>query len=73
MQRLGRAVSLFAQYRYSEGSFDDPRFQDDTTQFGYLKLDNYAIGQGVTWALSYEWRRTDYEFARTWEFQTAKA
>ena len=33
----------------------------------------YAAGRGLTWALEYDWRRTEYEISPPWEHQRAWA
>lgn len=70
---LGRIALLNVSYRYSEGKYDDPDIQDDTNQAALFSIDNYSAGQGVTWALRYNWRRTEYEISPPWEHQQASA
>lgn len=70
---LGGSVSIAAQYRYSENSYDDPSIQRDTNHLGRFSLDNYRNGQGLTWALRYDWRRTEYEISIPWENQQVSA
>ena len=61
---------LNADYRYSEIQFDDILVQDNTNQSGNFSLENYAAGQGLTWALRYDWRRTEYEVSRAMGIST---
>lgn len=70
---LGRAVSLLADYRYTEGSYDDPvaDIQDDTIHDGRFSVDNYRSGRGLTWAARYNYRKTEYEVSPPWEYQQA--
>lgn len=70
---LGRSVNLDTDYRYSRLTFDEGRAQDRTNQTGKISLENYGVGQGLTWALRYEWSRTDFELSAPWEYQQASA
>jgi len=72
-RELGRAVSVIADYRYSENRYDDESIQNDTNQSARFVFDNYRNGQGLTWALRYDWRRTEYEASPPWEYQQAGA
>ncbi len=71
--RLGRSVTLNAGYRYAEGSYDDPLIQDDDNHQATLSFDNYDAGSGLTWALRYDGRKTEYEVSRAWEYRIATA
>jgi hypothetical protein len=70
---FGNAVSIDASYRLTEGRYDDPSYQDDSNQQAQLRLDNYSVGQGMTWALRYDRRKTEYDISPTWERQEALA
>ncbi len=72
-RKLGGAVTFNADYRYTEGSNNDPLIQDDTNHHGSASLQNYDAGQGLSWALRYDFRRTEYEISRAWEYQQATA
>ena len=72
-QSLGGAATLGASYRYSRIQFDDRSRQDNTNHSGNFGIENYESSQGLTWALRYDWRRTEYENSVPWEFQQAKA
>ena len=70
---FGNALTFDASYRLIEGRYDDVRFQDDTNQQVAFSLDNYRAEQGMTWALRYDRRKTEYEFSPVWERQEALA
>ena len=70
---LGSVVTLDAGYRYSRIQFDDSLSQDITYHTGNFGLENYSAGQGLTWALRYDWRRSEYEVSAPWENQKATA
>jgi uncharacterized protein (PEP-CTERM system associated) len=73
VRNVGRSVTVNADYVYSIIEFDDPGAQNNTNQLGTFSLDNYSAGQGLTWALSYDWRLTEYDVTPPWEYQRAKA
>lgn len=68
---LSKSVGVDASYRYSEIEYDDAFVQDNTNQNASLSLDNYVGGRGLTWAIRYEWRRTEYDVSAPWEYQQA--
>ncbi|MEL7185043.1 MAG: hypothetical protein AAFN50_01250 [Pseudomonadota bacterium] len=70
---LGRSTSLIADYRITERSYADSLIQEDTNHLGILELNNYRAGQGLTWALRYNWRRSEFEISAPWEYQTVGA
>jgi uncharacterized protein (PEP-CTERM system associated) len=70
---LGKAITLSTGYLVSEGSYDDPLVQEDTNHHATFSLDNYAGGSGLTWALRYDGRKTEYEISREWKYQQATA
>jgi len=73
VRQLGSAITLGANYQYSRNQYDTSRIQDNINQIGGLSLENYSAGQGLTWALRYDWRRTEYELSTPWEYQQATA
>lgn len=73
VRQLGSAVTLNADYRFSKTQYDDSEVQDSDNQSGSLSIDNYRVGRGLTWALRYDWRRTEYELSAPWENQQASA
>lgn len=73
MQSLGSSVTLATNYLYSIVEFDDPLVQDQHNQMAMLSVENYSAGQGLTWALRYNWRRTEYDLSTPWENQRAGA
>jgi uncharacterized protein (PEP-CTERM system associated) len=73
-RKVSRAVTFDADYTYSKFQFEDDLIQDNTNQIVNFGLENYAAGQGLTWALRYEWRQTEYEISLLpWEYQRASA
>lgn len=70
---LGNSVTLDIDYRYAEGRYSDNQIQEDINHYGTFRLENYQAGQGLTWALGYDGRRTEYESAPPWENQKATA
>jgi hypothetical protein len=76
---LGRSVTVLLDYRYSDIRYDDTetddpgQIQDNTNQSAEFKLENYARGQGLTWAAAYEWRETEYDLSLPWEYRRASA
>jgi len=72
-RRLGAAASLDMSYRLSVGEYGDSVVQNDKSQDASFRLDNYSAGQGLTWALRYNWRRTEYDISPPWEHQRATA
>ena len=72
-RQLGGAVDLNAGYRYAKLRYDDPLVQNSDNHLANFGLDNYRSGSGLTWALRYEWRHTEYEVSAPWEYQQALA
>ncbi|MDH3639587.1 MAG: hypothetical protein OES09_14165, partial [Gammaproteobacteria bacterium] len=70
---FANSLTVNAGYRYSENSFETAGAQEDTNHTGNFSLDNYNGGQGLTWALRYDWRRSEYELVTPWENQRAIA
>ena len=68
---FGRSVSLSTSYRYTDHNYDDPLVQENTDHNASFRLDNYRAGAGPTWALRYEWRRSEYDISPPWEYQDA--
>jgi hypothetical protein len=66
-------VTLDLDYRYAETTFEREDVQTDESQVATFALDNYARGQGLTWALRYSWRAIEYEVSLPWEYQQASA
>ncbi len=72
-RNVGTAATLSMSYRYSRGQYKDSDVQDDTNQLARFNFNNYRYGRGLTWALRYDWRRTEYEVSAPWEHQQATA
>lgn len=70
---LGGSVTLDMSYRYIESEYEDGTQRKDETQQGQFQLENYEAGQGFTWALRYDYRKTDYETSLPFEYQNASA
>jgi len=70
-RRLGGTIALNAGYTYSKVRFNNTMAQGNVNQLANLAVDNYSIGRGLTWALRYNWRRTDYDVSAPWEYQQA--
>ena len=73
VRNLGSVVTLTANYRYAKIQYDDSMVQDHDNQTAGLGIENYRAARGLTWALRYDWRRTEYEFSAPWEHQQATA
>ncbi len=80
-QRLGGSSTLLLRYRYTDSRYDNLGVDssqialDNETQDAQFSLDNYESGQGLTWALRYDFVRTDYdnELFLPFEYQKAGA
>ena len=76
---FGQAVSMLLDYRYADiryrgrDSESATQIQNNTNQSANFQLENYARGQGLTWALAYEWRETEYDLSLPWEYRRANA
>jgi hypothetical protein len=76
---FGRSVTATADYRYADVQYDDSDFVDEqfiqvnTNENASFELENYKRGQGLTWAASYNWEETEYEFSLPWEYRQARA
>ena len=73
IRTFGNTVTLDMRYRYTDSEFEEGARESDQTQDGQFRLDNYAVGQGLTWALNYRYIRSDYEVSIPFEFQTYSA
>jgi len=72
-RNLGRSVALQASYWYAESRYSESDVQTNSNENAAFDLNNYDNGQGLTWALGYDWRRTDYQDTGDWEYQRAGA
>ena len=72
-RNLGGTATVNANYRRVVSRYGDESVSGDTSQRGLFSIDNYRAGLGLTWAVRYDWRRTEYETAIPWEYQQAKA
>ncbi len=66
---IGQSVAAQGSYRYNWILFDDPEDTlavtpftlDSDDQSASFSIDNYRLGSGLTWALRYNWQRSEYE------------
>jgi uncharacterized protein (PEP-CTERM system associated) len=76
---FGRSVTVNANYRYEDVSFDESDFEDaqdiqnNTNESARFEIQNYKREEGLTWAARYEWNETEYDRSLPWEFQKASA
>lgn len=70
---FGGATTLALNYRYTDSRYDDAVQRRDQTQDAQFRLNNYVAGQGLSWALRYNYVRTDYEFSVPFEYQIGGA
>lgn len=76
---FGQTVSVLLDYRYTDiryqgrDSVNANQIQDNTNQRADFRLENYERGQGLTWALAYEWREVEYDLSLPWEYRRASA
>ena len=70
---FGRAISAAGAYRHSWLQYSGPDVQDIEQEDADFSIDNYRNERGLTWALRYNWKRTEYELDIPWEYQWAIA
>ena len=72
---LGSAVTAQGSYRNSWTNFGETTtggFENDSEdRTASFSLDNYRRGTGLTWALRYDWQRTEYDESIPFEYQQA--
>jgi hypothetical protein len=68
---FGRAARVNAQYRYAWVDYSSGGLQSNESQDVVFQMDNYRRSAGLTWALKYDWRNTDYESGYVWKNQSA--
>lgn len=71
-QQLGSA-DLLVEVAYVDVTYDDEFIQDNVLKLGRFELDNIRRQQGISWGLSYEFTRSEYEISLPWEYQVAEA
>ena len=71
-RQLGDRTTVDVSYRFTRNQFSEATAQENDDHSASFSLDNYRVGSGLTWALSYDWRRTEYEISAPWEYQIAK-
>jgi hypothetical protein len=67
---FGRAARASAQYRYSWLDYDSGGIQGSENQDIIVQLDNFRRGSGLSWAIKYDWRETDYDSGYVWKNQS---
>jgi len=74
---LGSAVAAQGSFRNSWVEYSEEDSQgfrgDAENREAQFSLDNYRRGTGITWALRYNWQRSDYDESIPWEYQQATA
>jgi hypothetical protein len=76
---FGRSVTVNANYRYEDISYDESDFDDaqdiqnNVNESASFEIENYKRQEGLTWAARYEWNETEYGRALPWEYQKASA
>jgi uncharacterized protein (PEP-CTERM system associated) len=76
---FGRAVTVNANYRYEDVSYDESDFedvgdiQDNVNESARFEIQNYKRQEGLTWAARYEWDETEYDRSLPWEYKKASA
>ncbi|WP_405234328.1 TIGR03016 family PEP-CTERM system-associated outer membrane protein [Lentisalinibacter salinarum] len=72
---FGGTVTAQGQYRNSWVNFGESDSvgleRDSEDRTATFSLDNYRRGGGITWALRYNWERTDYDESIPFEYQQA--
>ena len=72
-RRLGPSITVGGSYRGSWVDLDAPELEDSTQGRANFSIDNYAVGDGLTLALLYDWQRVEYESSIPFEYQRARA
>jgi hypothetical protein len=72
-QTIGNSVDVEAEAtaQWIENSGDSSRNAENRD--AAFTINNYRIGRGLTWALNYDWQRTEYDNGIPWEYQRAAA
>ena len=70
---FGRTVTATGEYRHTWVEYEESDFAANQQGLADFSIDNYRNGRGLTWALRYNWERTDYETEIPWEYQRATA
>jgi hypothetical protein len=70
---LGSDVAATGEYRHTWLQYEREGSQDNEQDDASFALDNYRKEHGLTWALRYNWQRTEYELEIPWEYQKAMA
>ncbi|MEO1037406.1 MAG: TIGR03016 family PEP-CTERM system-associated outer membrane protein [Pseudomonadota bacterium] len=70
-RRIGSSVTAAGSYRQTRVEIQGSGLQNNDQSLADFSLDNYRVGQGLTWALRYNWQRVEYDIAQPFENQTA--
>ncbi|MEX2123367.1 MAG: TIGR03016 family PEP-CTERM system-associated outer membrane protein [Woeseia sp.] len=70
---FGRNVVAAGEYRHSWVEYGEADAQGSQNQDADFSIDNYRKERGLTWALRYDWQRTEYDLEIPWEYQRATA
>ena len=73
VHKFRNATIVDMNYVYEDFSYDDPTVQGNVNHDARISVDNFARGQGLTWALRYLWQETVYEISLPWKYQQASA
>lgn len=70
---LGNSIAAAGEYRHSWLEYEEEGAQSNRQGEARFSLDNYRKERGLTWALRYNWERTQYDLEIPWEYQRAMA
>ncbi|MEL7535616.1 MAG: TIGR03016 family PEP-CTERM system-associated outer membrane protein [Pseudomonadota bacterium] len=70
-RRIGSSVTAAGSYRQTRVEIQGGGLQNNDQSLANFSLDNYLGGQGLTWAVRYNWQRVEYDIAQPFENQTA--
>lgn len=65
---IGSSVTMNLDYRYSMLRYNEDSIQDNDYQKALFNVDNYRRGHGMTWAVHYDWYKTEYDVSGEWEY-----
>lgn len=73
-QQRFAGADILASTSYRNVTYDQPDFLDSEQKSAQLTIDNYWKGEGVSWALDYQYVRMDFDsLSPPWEYQRASA
>ena len=71
-RRLGSTITAAGSFRQTWVEVEGNALQGNEQGNGRFSLDNYAAGQGFSWALMYDWQRAEYDVSEPFEYQRAR-